>query len=1185
MLAPCLFAETTEKGATMKPSSVTLTALLLLIIALSSPLHAAAAPEWLWTGQASPDQNWYARKDTGVRDPDDKPIYVNNWGYYSTGSPPAPGGGNVTIGASFTAWVDHDQNPVINELLLGTGATLHLYNGGRLSVQGPSLLVDGELRVHYGGWGGAGLLTIDGATTLHGSGDVLFQDAATMDGAALLTIADGFLLHGFGATIDTPLDNRGTIHADTANGWISLRSTAKSNSGTFKASGGGFLGISTPVSQSGAGQVVADGGTVQLFNGSTLTGGKTVTANDGKLFVSGGGTVVGVTDITNQGGWLVQDGSIAAVGGSLFINSGTFNVGGYTGGSGWGRVRLLSGVELSGAGELLLSPGIVESSGGFALTNGVNQKIHGYGEITVTLVNNGTLLADQGGQALSLGGTGDANNAVMKATGGGFLDLRTIITQSAQGRIAADDVSTVRLYNGSAISGGVMATSGSGGFFVGGGGVAVTLIDSSNEGSWLAQDGSTVNLGGSSFANSGIFNVGGYTGGSGWARLRLASGNSVTGAGTILLSPGIIDSPGGYSLTNSAGHAIRGYGEIQSGLVNYGVVDCDRTGNLVLNGAAKSNFGMLKASNGRTLEIRTTLNQSGSGTLQADGAFVWLDNGAVISGGVMESPNGGKLHSDSRTVTFTDTTNRGWLFGQNCAKFQLTGATFTNDGVFEIGGYTGGCGLATVTPVNGLVLQGSGALLLQPGYVTSDTPVTFVNAATHTIRGSYARMYGNVRLDNRGTLEAFNGTLDLDGSPVQFAGNTLTGGSWKATNGALNINGAAAVTINQGSVLLSGAGTLPQLAPLADNRGLFALSGGKLFTTSGALLNSGTVTVDPASRLTVNGGYSAAAGSTTRIDGQLVTSAPAAIQGVLGGAGTTGDIVLGATGTISPGDSTGVLTTGSLTINSGATYRWEYRTPTDADLVRVTGALDLGSAQLKLDITLLDGAPAPALIKLFEFGSLAGAVARSQIILPKHWSFASIDTTGHQLSLVGVTYDPNYRLSVDFASLTTPKGGGHVAVSDNSSNPPLITTCSGTPNPCVSLFLDGAPLLLTPYPDSDSLFTSWSGACSGSGSCGATMSADRSVTATFSYVPPAWTEGTTRYYASLQTACGEAMNGQSIRARQFTFTENLTLDQGRQVTIRGGYAPNYLDRPGATLLKGKLTIGKGVLVADRLILQ
>ena len=189
---------------------------------------------------------------------------------------------------------------------------------------------------------------------------------------------------------------------------------------------------------------------------------------------------------------------------------------------------------------------------------------------------------------------------------------------------------------------------------------------------------------------------------------------------------------------------------------------------------------------------------------------------------------------------------------------------------------------------------------------------------------------------------------------------------------------------------------------------------------------------------------------------------------------------------------------------------------------------------------------------------------------------------------VTLTVSPTYTLTLTFGSPTDPKGGGYVTVTNNETAPPAIITCTGTPNPCDNLFHAGAPLVLTAYPNDDSLFTSWSGACSG-GTCSITMSADRSVTATFSYVPPAMIEGVTQPFFSLVDAYNYAklhlLTSAIIKSRVYTFVENLTLTDPINVTIKGGYAPNYVDRPGYTLLQGKLTVGKGSLVTDRLTVK
>jgi hypothetical protein len=58
-----------------------------------------------------------------------------------------------------------------------------------------------------------------------------------------------------------------------------------------------------------------------------------------------------------------------------------------------------------------------------------------------------------------------------------------------------------------------------------------------------------------------------------------------------------------------------------------------------------------------------------------------------------------------------------------------------------------------------------------------------------------------------------------------------------------------------------------------------------------------------------------------------------------------------------------------------------------------------------------------------------------------------------------------------------------------------------------------------------------------------------------------------------------------ILAREFTFTGNLNLNKTKNVTIKGGFDSDYSTRPGYSLLKGVVTIGKGSVVTDRLTVK
>jgi hypothetical protein len=82
------------------------------------------------------------------------------------------------------------------------------------------------------------------------------------------------------------------------------------------------------------------------------------------------------------------------------------------------------------------------------------------------------------------------------------------------------------------------------------------------------------------------------------------------------------------------------------------------------------------------------------------------------------------------------------------------------------------------------------------------------------------------------------------------------------------------------------------------------------------------------------------------------------------------------------------------------------------------------------------------------------------------------------------------RLSVSNA------GGGVVGSSPSGIN--CGSSCSGD-------FTPGTAVTLTATPDGTHLFSGWSGACSGTGSCQVTMDAAKSVTASFTSAPYALT--------------------------------------------------------------------------------
>jgi hypothetical protein len=174
----------------------------------------------------------------------------------------------------------------------------------------------------------------------------------------------------------------------------------------------------------------------------------------------------------------------------------------------------------------------------------------------------------------------------------------------------------------------------------------------------------------------------------------------------------------------------------------------------------------------------------------------------------------------------------------------------------------------------------------------------------------------------------------------------------------------------------------------------------------------------------------------------------------------------------------------------------------------------------------------------------------------------------------GQVYQRNPALSVVLAG----SGGGTV-----TSTPTGIDCPAGA---CSAKFTNGTSITLAATPDSDSLFSGWSGACAGSGSCGFTISADTRVTATFNYVKPARTSATS-YFDTLAAsyAALPVSTGGTIQARQFTFVESLNLNRSIPVILSGGFNPAYTANTGYTAIHGELTVALGSLTTDRVIIR
>jgi hypothetical protein len=80
-------------------------------------------------------------------------------------------------------------------------------------------------------------------------------------------------------------------------------------------------------------------------------------------------------------------------------------------------------------------------------------------------------------------------------------------------------------------------------------------------------------------------------------------------------------------------------------------------------------------------------------------------------------------------------------------------------------------------------------------------------------------------------------------------------------------------------------------------------------------------------------------------------------------------------------------------------------------------------------------------------------------------------------------------------------------------------------------------------------------------------------------------QGTSNYYTSIQTAYNTA-DGQTVQIESIEFTEDLTLNSGKIVKLRGGYyGCGFSTLNGSTTVHGKVTIKSGTVTMDNLIIM
>lgn len=438
--------------------------------------------------------------------------------------------------------------------------------------------------------------------------------------------------------------------------------------------------------------------------------------------------------------------------------------------------------------------------------------------------------------------------------------------------------------------------------------------------------------------------------GGAFANLDINSPATLTGSGSVLLGGpnNIIDMDA--QLSNQ--QTISGVGEIDVGsarLINQGTISAGPGANGGTTLQVKTSFGRVN-NNGGTITTNTnncTVEISGGkianagGTISSGTGVALLDNDVTIEGGTVAgggSAGGyveGKLATldgSSSPVTITglfnvldgDVTTLKGQISDATANIVVSGTN--SEAVLDTKGPTvlqGGGTVSLEDEINSLIKGGGNKLENKDNTIQGQgkmSDIDMVNDLFGTVsagpaaRSRRRRGPGNPGLildsttsfKNLGTVSVLqNGVLIVEGKFSNFNAttNTFSGGIWNVNgtfqfNNANIVNNAANLTLAGQIVDQNGANALLNFSN-NSSKGVFTVSGGQTFTTSGTFANAGKLIVAQNSGFSVGGSgtnYNQTGGKTT-VDGTLSVPIGGAVDitgGTLEGAGTAqGSVAMG----------------------------------------------------------------------------------------------------------------------------------------------------------------------------------------------------------------------------------------------------------------------------------------------------
>jgi len=597
----------------------------------------------------------------------------------------------------------------------------------------------------------------------------------------------------------------------------------------------------------------------------STTGGLTLNANT-VVDITGAGNLTISSPITSTGRNLIRDGSGAgklilsgnnsANTGSVFVNTGVVQAS-HTNALGTGATTVSGGatLELSGGISPTNSVSIAGSGVG---GNGAIRNVSGTNTLsgTITAVAAARLTADTG---TTLNLTGNLTGANVNTTFAGAGNINVAQISTGTGRVNISSTATVTFNGATANTYTGLTTVNSGTLSLGKtagtnaistGGLLINVGSVSLAANQQIADSATVTL-----ANSGTFNVNGFTETIGQLNSTSATATTALGAGSLTIAgpnntnsnyTGVLTGTAGSSL-NVAGTGkvyLSGDGSGFAGAVNVTNGTLNASGSNTVLGTGTVNVsavGNLQVQGGITLA--NTLNLSGTGT-SGNGALENVSGNNTIGGNVTLGANS-RVQSNSGTLTVGGTVTLGsnTLNVGGSADVDLTGA------ISGLGGLAkDGSGTLRLSAANSF----TGTTVITAGSIVTDASNAFNNSASLVVGAggtlalqSFSQTVGN--LGGAGVVDfGTSGSLTLSGGSATFSGTFTGAGELIIGPGASLVLGAdfdnpnLNITLAGGSLFLNGTtSTFGNLSITADSVLDFGNNSATILNTSELTLAGG----------------------------------------------------------------------------------------------------------------------------------------------------------------------------------------------------------------------------------------------------------------------------------------------------------------------------------------------------------